>query len=99
MYERIVLIKLADDAATDEGRREVAEETRRVFPTIPGVQSISVSASDASARESWDLCLKVGFARIEDVPAYRVHPIHVAYVEEYLKPRLSCLKAWNFGPV
>jgi hypothetical protein len=97
-YQRIVLIKLKEAAATESGRRAIAEETRRVFPTIPGVQSIDVMESGVGDRASWDLCLKVGFHRLEDVPAYRVHPIHVAYVDDFLKPQLECLKAWNFGP-
>lgn len=97
--ERIVLIKLNDAAATAEMRREVAEETRRVFPTIPGVVSIQVSQAASTDLASWDLCLKVGFRSVDDVPGYRSHPIHVAYVDEYLKPKLDCLKAWNFSAV
>ncbi len=98
-YERLVLIKLDSGAATDAGRKAVAEETRRVFPTIPGVRSITVMEVGEGDQASWDLCLKVGFDSLDDVPAYRVHPIHVEYVEQFLKPQLDCLKAWNFGPV
>lgn len=94
--ERIVLIKLNETAANPDSRQAIAEETRRVFPTIPGVKSVHVAQADTADQSSWDLCLKVGFDRVDDVPAYRIHPIHVAYVDEYLKPKLDCLKAWNF---
>ena len=94
--ERIVLIKLNDAAANPDERAAIAKETRRVFPKIPGVLSVDVSQADEAAQASWDLCLKVGFASVDDVPAYRVHPIHMAYVDDYLKPKLDCLKAWNF---
>ena len=97
--ERIVLIKLTESAATPDSRQAVAAETRRVFPTIPGVKSIHVAQADAADQGSWDLCLKVGFDHVDDVPGYRSHPIHVAYVDEYLKPKLDCLKAWNFVSV
>ena len=33
---------------------------------------------------------------LEDVDPYREHPVHRSYVDDFLKPRLAVLKAWNF---
>ena len=97
MIERIVLIKLNDENATDNGRRKVVTHAQRVLPLIPGVTSASAGvAADEASLESWDVMLKICFARIEDVPAYIVDVDHQAFVQEFLGPRAEVKKVWNF---
>ena len=97
MIERIVLIKLNDDVATPEGRAEVAAHTRTVLPTVPGIGRVSVAVpADERSAGSWDLSIIAHFAKLEDVAPYLAHPIHREYVDDYLKPKMACIKAWNF---
>ncbi|MCA9547875.1 MAG: Dabb family protein [Myxococcales bacterium] len=95
--DRIVLVKLDGPYATPAGRAEVAAHTRTVFAKLPGVTDLRVGVpADDAAEKSWDLSITVRFARLADVDAYRVHPDHRTYVDEYLAPRMQVLKAWNF---
>ena len=97
MIERYVFLKLKDAHSTSAGRREVIEHTREALPKIPGVRGVAVGEpADGHAVASWDVSIVVRFDKIEDVEPYRVHPDHRAYVDEFLKPRLEVIKAWNF---
>ncbi|MFW5921255.1 MAG: Dabb family protein [Polyangiales bacterium] len=97
MIERIVLFKLSDEWATDEGRGEVAACSREVLAKVPGVRSLSVGVpADEAAARSWDLSIVLRFDSNDDVEKYRVHPDHRAYVDEYMKPKMEVVKAWNF---
>ena len=98
MIERIVLLKVKDELANAESRAEMAAYSEALLRSLPGVidANVGVPADDTSAK-SWDLRLAIRFARYEDVEPYRVHPRHVAYVEEYLRPRITFRKAWNFA--
>lgn len=98
MIERIILIKLNDEYATPEGRAEVVADTRKAFTNLPGVQRLAVGVpADAHAAKGWDLSIVLGFNSMADVEAYHVDPLHRAYVDDYLAPRLEVLKAWNFA--
>jgi len=97
MIERYVFIKLNADHATDAGRAAVAAHSREIFPTIPGVVGVRVGVpADEAALRSWDISIAVQFASTDDVEPYRQHPIHLAYVNEYLAARKEVLKAWSF---
>jgi len=97
MIERYVFIKLNAEHATDAGRAAVAAHTREVFPTIPGAAGVRVGIpADESALRSWDISIAVQFASAGDVEPYRQHPIHLAYVNEFLAERKEVLKAWSF---
>lgn len=97
MIERIVLVKLNDEHATPAGRAEVADRTREVLRAIDGPTSITVGlpAEEKSAR-SWDLSIIAHFERVDQIAPYLAHPDHRSYVDEFLAPRMSCIKAWNF---
>jgi hypothetical protein len=97
MIERIVLLKLKDEFANPAYRAEMATYSTKLLRSLPGVTdaNVGVPADDASAA-SWDLRLAIRFARYEDVEPYRVHPRHVAFVQEYLRPHITFRKAWNF---
>jgi len=64
---------------------------------LPGVVAVAVGTpcGDRSAT-GWDLSIAVRFAAEADIEPYRVHPDHRAYVDEFLKPRMEKIKAWNF---
>lgn len=95
MIERHVYVRLNEQYRGQ--RDEMVAHTLKVFKTIPGVVSIKVGTpADDHANAAWDLCLMVGFASMDDVEPYRVHPIHVEYVNEYINPRAEMKKAWNF---
>ncbi len=73
------------------------DEARRALACIPSIASFEVGApADAHAEAAWDICLRVRFASIDDVEPYRLHPAHRAFVDEFLKPRVEVIKAWNF---
>ncbi|TNF33866.1 MAG: Dabb family protein [Deltaproteobacteria bacterium] len=97
MIQRVVLIKLNDDEANDDGRARVANHARRVLPLLPGVLAVSVGTpADAGAAGSWDISIVVRFAKLSDFPRYRDDPDHRAFVDQFLVPRTSVIKAWNF---
>jgi hypothetical protein len=93
MIERIVLVKLNPDEAV----AEVAAHSREVLQDLPGVRSVHVGqAADQPSSKAWDLSLVLRFESLEDLEAFRVQPDHRIYVDEYLKPRMQFIKAWNF---
>lgn len=97
MIERHVYIKLEDAHAHKEGRAAVVEETLRVLPALPGVMAVSVGTpADPRSESSWDLFITLRFETLEAVEHYLPLPRHRAYVDDFLKPRLACIKAWNF---
>ncbi len=91
---RIVKVRFSDSHRRPEARAAVAAEAKAVFPTIPGVVSFRAGVpTDPEA--DVDVVLLVGFAQEEDIEPYRAHPIHVAFVEDTLKPRMERLEAVN----
>ena len=96
MIERHVYVKLNDEHATDESRAQAVERSRELA-SIPGVLSVSVGTpADLSSLAAWDFCIRLEFESIEAVEAYRIHPDHQRYLEEFLDPRTTVKKAWNF---
>lgn len=97
MIERFVMLKLTAEHANPEGRVAVAQSAREVLPGVPGIRSVKTGLpADEKTTGSWDVALLVRFERIEDVAPYIAHPVHRAWVDDYLKPRLECIKTWNF---
>ncbi len=95
MIERIVLVKLADDAVPR--RPEIAKYSLEALRLIPGVEDVHVGLpADSPSAEAWDLSLVLRFRSLDDVEAYRVHSDHRAFVDSYLRPRMAAIKAWNF---
>ena len=97
MIERIALVKLKADHATPEGRATVVRRAVVALRPIPGVLDVTagVPADDASAK-SWDVLIRTRFASPADVEAYRVHPDHRRFVDEFVEPRSDVRKAWSF---
>lgn len=89
-------MRFGSEHSGSEATQVVIERTRELSG-LPGVQHLWVAEpADEVSRAAWDLCLVIDFANLEDVEAFRVHPAHRAYVDEFLKPRLKVIKAWNF---
>ena len=99
MVTRYVFIKLTDEHSHDAGREEVARTIREALAEVPQVLASRVGVcADEHAARGWDIGLQVTLGSLEDVPGYLAHPAHRAVVDDYLTPRLACLKAWNFTP-
>lgn len=100
MIERIVLVRLKEGFADAEERAEIASYSREALIRIPGVTGINVGvAADDTSPTGWDLCIRVHFDSLGDVAPYAAHPDHRAYVDQYLRPKLDIIKAWNFESV
>ncbi len=97
MFNRFVYIKLTKEWATSEGRSAVIAESGQVLPSIPGVLSCQAGLPESpDAAKGWDLCLVLRFASSEDIESYRVHPVHVAFLEKFLGPKIEAKRVWNF---
>lgn len=97
MVQRYVFIKLDDAHATDTGRSEVAARARETLARVDGVTAVTVGVpADEPAVKSWDVGIVLRFANLDDVERYRENPDHRAFVDEFLRPRMAVIKAWNF---
>ncbi|HIA00921.1 MAG TPA: Dabb family protein [Myxococcales bacterium] len=98
MIERVVLIKLKDEFATDEGRIKFREQTLSALKDLDPIQTLKVGIpADPASEESWDIVILLRFDSIADVDIYVPHPDHRRYVDEILMPQTECKKAWNFS--
>jgi hypothetical protein len=97
MIERIVLLQLNEEFTSDEALADIAERSRAVLPALPGVLECHVGlASDARTAASWHVALVLRFESAEAIPPYAAHPDHRAYVDDFLRPRLASIAAYNF---
>ena len=97
MIERVVLIKLKPEFATDAQRAAVAETTRTTLLEAEGVRALRVAtAADARTRRDWDLCIEVVLDDVEAVERYRLDRVHRAYADVFLKPMLLKIHVYNF---
>lgn len=96
MIERHVYVKFKAEHAGAGAQQATVERTRELA-SIPGVTSVRVGLpADDDSRAAWDVCLVLTFDSIDAVEPYRVHPIHQAYLDDFLNPRAEVKKAWNF---
>lgn len=97
MIERIAIVKLKPEHATPEGRAAVARRALEALRPIPGVLSVTAGgpADEGSAR-SWDVVIMTRFASSAQLDAYRGHPEHRRFVDEFVAPRAEVWKAWSF---
>jgi hypothetical protein len=56
---------------------------------------VGIPADPPSAR-AWDLAVHVTLAGPDDVDAYLIDPVHVAWEAEVGAFRVEFVKAWNF---
>ena len=97
MIQRMVLLKFKDEFANSDFRGEAASRSRRVLRNLPGVLDVSVGIpADKATEGSWDLSMVLNFESVDAISTYIVHPDHRDYVDNFLKPHLEIIKAWNF---
>lgn len=97
MIERIHLLKLKPEHATARARREVVDRALTVLAAVPGVLHVAAGVpADPECETSWDIFIAVRFASVREIEAYRVHPEHRRFVDEFLAPRTDVKKGWNF---
>jgi hypothetical protein len=97
VIERVVLIKLKPEYATDEQRAAVAEATSTTLPGAQGVRALRVcTAADSRTRREWDVCIEVVLDDLDAVERYRVDPVHRAYSDVFLRPMLARIRVYNF---
>ncbi|HMA62195.1 MAG TPA: Dabb family protein [bacterium] len=88
MIQRIVLMNINENDI-----EKVIEKSKQVLPSIPQVKSLQVGAlKDDSV---YNLALIILFENREDVKSFSPHPVHRDYVDNFLKPKLEDIKAYN----
>lgn len=97
MILRTIFVKLRDDLCTPGGRAGFAAESQAALGAIPGVISAAGGpAADDDSAAAWDVMLQVRLEDMTAVETYRVHPLHLAYLDEVMKPAAVFKKVWNF---
>lgn len=97
MIERVVLVKLKPEYATDEQRAAVVDATTATLPKAEGVRALRVAtAADDRTRREWDICIEVVLDDLTAVERYRTDRVHRAYVDVFLRPMLARIHVYNF---
>ena len=87
MVKHVVMFKLVpfdSEAAKAEKLQEIKNKMLD-FKSIPNVLSVQVGIN-ANPKEVWDLVLECEFKNMEDLKNYIVHPQHVAFGQNVMKP-------------
>ena len=98
MIERSVFVRLREEYRTDTKRAEIAVHSENALRAVPQVREIRVAtAADDKTLQDWDMLLAIRLDSVEDLEPFRLDPIHREYVDSYLKPKITQIKAWNFS--
>lgn len=98
MIQRTVLMRFQHEYATPAALAEIIDHSQQVLWSIPMVTTVSIGvAADDSTRQQWHLQLCMSFDDLDQVEAFRINPQHRSYVDDYLRPRLESISAWNFA--
>jgi len=96
MIERIAFLKLAPAHVAE--RDAIARRAMEVLRPLPTLAALSVGvAADTGA--AWDLVVTATFADADAAAAYRAHPVHRDFVDNFVAPRCTARKAWSFESV
>ena len=97
MIERVAIIKLKPEHANAQARANIAQRARDELGSIPGVVRLSAGyPADPASEASWAVIVTIRCASMADLDAYRAHPAHRRFADEFLAPRSEVRKAWNF---
>jgi len=88
MIQRVVLLDIKETEID-----KVVEESKKGLPAIPQVKSLQVGTVEDDT--DYNLALIILFDNFQDVAAFRAHPRHRDYVDNFLKERLKNIKAYN----
>ncbi|MEA1986176.1 MAG: Dabb family protein [Candidatus Marinimicrobia bacterium] len=89
MIERIVLIKIKDESQVDN----VIQKTKEVIAILPGVKSFKTGK--VLNNDNYNFGLSMTFDSMEDVEKFSPHPKHREFVDDFLKPLMSGIVAYN----
>jgi len=84
MVYHIVLFKLKEDIPPTV-LDDMMMQTRTQLLKIPEVLSLKCGKHIDPASE-WHFFLAIDFDSMEKLAVYRVHPVHIKYVENVIKP-------------
>jgi hypothetical protein len=97
MVENVALIKLKSEHANASARITIVRRALADLASLPGVASLSAGVpADAPSEASWDVIITVRCATLEDLDAYRSHPMHRRFVDEVVVPVSAVRKGWSF---
>ncbi len=97
MILRVVLIRLKPDRRSDAQVRKVAKRALEVLAHAARVMEVKVHlACDSETETTWDICILVRFASMQDPPVYRVDPIHRSFIDVYLAPMQERIDVFHF---
>lgn len=94
MLVHVVLYKLKT-GVTEEQTQTLLAEARRRLAAIPGVQNLKAGTS-IYPDEAYQCGLVMDLPDVAGLEQYRVHPIHVAFVEEVVKPLVDEIKRFDY---
>jgi len=87
MLQHIVLFKTRPDLPPERFQRILTDARTRLVQ-IPGVSHLRAGKPLLPGAE-WAICLSMEFEDEKALQAYRVHPIHVAYIKENLDGQVT----------
>lgn len=97
MIERVVLVKLKPEHADEARRRAISERALAELAGLPGVAGVTAGGpADPASAASWDVIIAVRCRSAADLEAYRAHPVHRRFADDFLAPLCDVRKAWNF---
>jgi len=94
MILHLVFFKLKPEV-DDAKLGEIIETTRTQLGAISHVSRVQ-AGRNVEADGEWPFFLSVELESIEGLEAYRVDPLHVAYVDSVIKPYTTGRKALDF---
>lgn len=97
VIERVVLIKLKPEFATDGQRAAIVQTTATTLRGAAGVRDLRVcTAADARTRREWDVCIQVVLDDLDAVERYRTDSVHRAYADVFLRPMMARIRVYIF---
>jgi hypothetical protein len=88
------------DKNDPQARQKLLEGTR-LLADIPGVleyrQGPPVPSPRGVVDDSFTAAISMTFASTADADAYQTHPLHVKFVQEYVKPLVKRFVVFDFG--
>jgi hypothetical protein len=94
MLTHIVLYKLKP-GVTEEQVGTLLRQARTILPRIPGAMNIRAGTS-IYHDDPYQCALVMYFDNVEALDKYRVHPTHVKFLEEVVKPLVDEVRRLDY---